>query len=50
VDGRLRRYHRLTETGAATLSAEVEALRANASLAAARLRHRGARPALGGAR
>lgn len=50
VDGRLRRYYRLTDAGAATLNAEVEALRANASLAAARLRHRGSRPALGGAR
>jgi len=49
VDGRLRRYYRLTDSGAATLSAEVEQLRANATLAAARLRRRSApRPAMGG--
>jgi PadR family transcriptional regulator PadR len=42
VDGRLRRYYRLTESGARTLGAEVERLRANASIAAAGLRRRGA--------
>lgn len=50
VDGRLRRYYRLTDDGAAALQAEVERLRANASLAAARLRNAGRlRPAAGGA-
>jgi PadR family transcriptional regulator, regulatory protein PadR len=50
VDGRLRRYYRLTETGAATLTAEVEQIRANASIAAARLRRRTApRPAMAAA-
>jgi DNA-binding PadR family transcriptional regulator len=44
VDGRLRRYYRLTDSGAAVLAGEVERLRANASLAAAKLR---ARPAAG---
>lgn len=38
VDGRLRRYYRLTDGGRALLTAEVELLRKNASLAAARLR------------
>ncbi|HYN96839.1 MAG TPA: PadR family transcriptional regulator [Pilimelia sp.] len=38
VDGRLRRYYRLTDDGAAALAAEVDRLRANAALAAARLR------------
>ncbi len=40
VDGRLRRYYRLTDHGAATLSGEVAQLRVNAALAARRLRHR----------
>jgi PadR family transcriptional regulator PadR len=49
--GRLRRYYMLTETGAASLAAEVEQVRANAKMAADRLRRRAAaRPALGGAR
>jgi DNA-binding PadR family transcriptional regulator len=56
--GRLRRYYRLTDQGAATLAAEVEQVRANATMAAERLRRRAAaakgaarsRPALGGAR
>ncbi|MFC7722834.1 hypothetical protein [Nonomuraea recticatena] len=50
VDGRARRYYRLTTEGAALLSAEAERLRRNADTAAARLR-RGpaARPSLGGA-
>ena len=57
--GRLRRYYRLTDHGAATLAAEVEQVRANAAMAAERLRRRAARakqrpkptrkPALGGA-
>ncbi|HEX8630095.1 MAG TPA: PadR family transcriptional regulator [Catenuloplanes sp.] len=42
VDGRLRRYYRLTDAGAATLQAEVAQLRTNASIAAGRLRARGA--------
>jgi len=51
VDGRLRRYYRLTDAGAATLSAEVDQLRANATIAATRLRRRSApRLALGGGR
>ncbi|MGN9908605.1 PadR family transcriptional regulator [Phytohabitans sp. LJ34] len=44
VDGRLRRYYRLTDDGVASLEAEVARLRANASLAAARLRR--SRPGL----
>lgn len=43
VDGRLRRYYRLTDDGAATLANEVEQLRAAANAAAARLRRRGVR-------
>jgi DNA-binding PadR family transcriptional regulator len=46
---RLRRYYRLTDAGAATLAAEVDRLRANAALAAGRLRRRAAaRPASAG--
>jgi DNA-binding PadR family transcriptional regulator len=53
VDGRLRRYYRLTESGDATLRAEVDRMRRNAEAAAARLDSRdrgrraetGARPA-----
>lgn len=41
VDGRLRRYYRLTDLGAAVLDAEVGRLRSNAALAAGRLRRRG---------
>jgi DNA-binding PadR family transcriptional regulator len=37
VDGRLRRYYRLTDEGAAGLAAEVERLRRRAETAAARL-------------
>lgn len=50
VDGRARRYYRLTTDGAARLSAEAERLRRNADIAATRLR-RGpvAQPGLGGA-
>jgi len=42
VDGRLRRYYRLTDAGAGRLAEEVERLRKNATLAASRLRVRGA--------
>jgi DNA-binding PadR family transcriptional regulator len=37
VDGRLRRYYRITEQGTTTLIAEVERMRANAAVAAFRL-------------
>lgn len=40
VDGRLRRYYRITDEGAAALDVEVKRLRANATLAAQRLRHK----------
>ncbi|GLZ76869.1 hypothetical protein Afil01_16760 [Actinorhabdospora filicis] len=40
VDGRLRRYYRLTDEGAALLAAEAARLRANAEAAATRLRMR----------
>ncbi|MEV0618375.1 PadR family transcriptional regulator [Nonomuraea sp. NPDC050404] len=46
VDGRARRYYRLTADGAARLSAEAERLRGNADTASARLhRFRLSRPA-----
>lgn len=49
VGGRLRRYYRLTDSGVAALQVEVERLRANANLAAERLRGSGRlRPAPGG--
>jgi DNA-binding PadR family transcriptional regulator len=38
VEGRLRRYYRLTDHGIAELSGEIERMRAAASVAAARLR------------
>ena len=38
VDGRLRRYYRLTPAGRETLAAETVRLRANATVAARRLR------------
>lgn len=38
VDGRLRRYYRLTESGAAVLTTQVARLRRNADAAATRLR------------
>jgi DNA-binding PadR family transcriptional regulator len=38
VDGRLRRYYRLTDDGTGALEAEVKRLRSNASVAAAQLR------------
>jgi DNA-binding PadR family transcriptional regulator len=44
VEGRLRRYYRLTDPGAAALEAETQRLRVNASLAAARLRRHRAHP------
>ncbi|MEU7924592.1 helix-turn-helix transcriptional regulator [Micromonospora sp. NPDC049801] len=46
VDGRLRRYYRLSPDGDATLSAETERLRRNVEAATARLaaRARAARP------
>ncbi len=37
VDGRLRRYYRITDEGAAQLAAEVRRMRANAAAAALRL-------------
>ncbi|WP_341717021.1 PadR family transcriptional regulator [Micromonospora sp. FIMYZ51] len=40
VDGRLRRYYRLSATGDATLTAETERLRRNVEAASARLRAR----------
>ncbi|TDV43232.1 PadR family transcriptional regulator [Actinophytocola oryzae] len=40
VDGRLRRYYRLTEPGAARLAAEVEKLAAHTRVARQRLRAR----------
>ena len=46
VDGRLRRYYRLTDCGAAALATEAERLRRNAAAAEAQLTRR--RPALGG--
>ncbi|KXK61940.1 PadR family transcriptional regulator [Micromonospora rosaria] len=44
VDGRLRRYYRLTDTGHATLDAETERLRRNVEVARSRLRDRAAAP------
>jgi DNA-binding PadR family transcriptional regulator len=38
VDGRLRRYYRITDEGTAQLAAEVRRLRANAAAAESRLR------------
>ncbi|MGP3916725.1 PadR family transcriptional regulator [Nonomuraea sp. 10N515B] len=51
VDGRARRYYRLTIEGAARLSAEAERLRRNADTATARLLRSpaAAQPSLGGA-
>ncbi|WP_428964344.1 PadR family transcriptional regulator [Micromonospora fluostatini] len=42
VDGRLRRYYRLTDTGHTTLAAETERLRRNVEAARRRLRDRAA--------
>ncbi|GIJ81222.1 PadR family transcriptional regulator [Micromonospora phaseoli] len=44
VDGRLRRYYRLSPNGDATLTAETERLRRNVEAATARLRARSVRP------
>ena len=40
VEGRLRRYYRLTDTGAALLEAEAKRLASNAAAAVSRLRSR----------
>jgi DNA-binding PadR family transcriptional regulator len=45
VDGRLRRYYRLTDEGAGVLAAEAERLERNVEAARAGLRQRAARPA-----
>jgi DNA-binding PadR family transcriptional regulator len=47
VDGRLRRYYRLTDSGAAALATQVERVRRHADAAEAGLRRRGTQPALG---
>ncbi|RZU52232.1 PadR family transcriptional regulator [Krasilnikovia cinnamomea] len=47
IDGRLRRYYRLTDSGAAALAAQVARLRRNADAAEARLRRPAGGPALG---
>jgi PadR family transcriptional regulator PadR len=47
VDGRLRRYYRLTEHGVDALAGEIARLQTNASLAAARIEPHGRRTALG---
>ncbi len=44
VDGRLRRYHRLTPLGEAVLRAETERMRRHVEAATARLRERAATP------
>jgi DNA-binding PadR family transcriptional regulator len=44
VDGRLRRYYRLTPSGTAALSAETERMQANARIAAGRLARIARRP------
>lgn len=41
VDGRLRRYYRLTDDGAGALTAETDRLRRNVEAASTRLRERG---------
>ena len=46
VEGRLRRYYQLTDKGAARLEAETRQLRANAAIAARRLRRHRANPGL----
>lgn len=45
VDGRLRRYYRLTPQGAQRLEAEVDRMRSNTAVAAQRLRLLGGPPA-----
>lgn len=49
VDGRLRRYYRLTDAGTAALTAETERLRRNVEAASERLRTRLGRAARAGA-
>ncbi len=49
VDGRLRRYYRLADRGTTALEAEVTRMRANASIAATRLRQASGIVAAGGA-
>ncbi|MEO3746063.1 helix-turn-helix transcriptional regulator [Plantactinospora sp. B5E13] len=49
VDGRLRRYYRLTDAGTAALTAETERLRRNVEAASQRLRARLGRAARAGA-
>lgn len=46
VDGRLRRYYRLSEEGAGVLEAEAQRLASNAQAAVQRLRRRSRRPGL----
>jgi DNA-binding PadR family transcriptional regulator len=46
VGGRLRRYYRLTDSGAAALEVQVERLRRNADAADVQLRRLSGRPAL----
>jgi DNA-binding PadR family transcriptional regulator len=48
VDGRLRRYYRLTDDGATLLDAEAERLHRNVQAARSRLRERAARRATPG--
>jgi PadR family transcriptional regulator PadR len=48
IDSRMRRYYRLTDSGAAALAADAQRLSRNAAVATDRLRRRAApRPALG---
>lgn len=47
VDGRLRRYYRLTDSGAAALAEQVDRLRRHADAAETRLRRLGRRFAFG---
>jgi DNA-binding PadR family transcriptional regulator len=47
VDGRLRRYYRLTDTGAAALAAQVDRLRRHADAAETQLRRLRGRSAFG---
>jgi DNA-binding PadR family transcriptional regulator len=49
VDGRLRRYYKLTKSGAEVLAGEAARMEANASIATKRLRSVSARLAGGGA-
>ncbi|MEU1747474.1 PadR family transcriptional regulator [Micromonospora arida] len=49
VEGRLRRYYRLTEAGRSVLTAETERLRGNVEAATQRLRARPAGPRAAGA-